>query len=142
MNYLFEVKIKYKKIDESTGKEKKVNETYILNAVSFTYAETIMNAEAEKFITGEFSIEAIKRSNVSEIINTIDGLNPIYKASVDFISFDENSGREKKTKMFVLLESADVESAYSDIVEWMSDSVTDYSIEGIVDSKIVNYIVN
>jgi len=36
MQNLFECKVKYTKIDENTGKEKKVTETYLIDAVSFT----------------------------------------------------------------------------------------------------------
>ena len=40
MNNYFEVKAKVKRIDNVTGKEKQVSEQYLVNALSFTEAES------------------------------------------------------------------------------------------------------
>ena len=52
-NNWFECKVKYVKIDEN-GKEKKVTEPYLVDAVSFTEAEARIHTELEKMIHSDF----------------------------------------------------------------------------------------
>ena len=67
MNIWFECKAKYEKIDEE-GRLKKVNETYLLDAMSFTEAETRIYKELETMISGEFQVTKIAKSNITEVI--------------------------------------------------------------------------
>ena len=51
MNIWFECTAKYIKMDES-GREKKVSETYLLDAVSFTEAESRIYKELQTMVSG------------------------------------------------------------------------------------------
>lgn len=55
MGSWFECKIRYQKTMEN-GKEKKVTESYIVDAMSFTEAEARIIEEIEPFMTGEFTV--------------------------------------------------------------------------------------
>lgn len=136
MTELFECKVKYRKVTDS-GIEKTVTEPYLLTAISFTDAESKIHNEMEAFISGEFIVQAIKRANYSEIIKT-DG-DTWYKGKVTHLSIDEEAGREKKVSSYVLVGADNVDKAFSNINEAFSDMVVDYTIEGIHDSKIMDF---
>ena len=46
---------------------KKVNRTYLVDALSFTEAEARIIEEMTPFISGEFTVSDIKRANYSEL---------------------------------------------------------------------------
>ena len=55
MGKWYECKIKYRKLLED-DQEKVVNETYLVDALSFTEAEKRITEEMVQYISGEFSI--------------------------------------------------------------------------------------
>ena len=62
----FECKVRYDKMLE-TGQQKKVNEPYLVDALSFTEAEARIIEEITPFISGDFTVSAVKRTRISEI---------------------------------------------------------------------------
>lgn len=136
MSNWFECKVKYQKIDES-GKEKNVNEPYLIDAVSFTDAEARINKEMEPYITGEFSVTNIKIANFSEIIPD-DAGDRWFKCKVTFMLLDEEKGVEKKSSTYMLVQADDLKEAYQKIEEEMSGSTSDYSIPSIAESPIMD----
>ncbi|MCE1197881.1 MAG: DUF4494 domain-containing protein [Marinilabiliales bacterium] len=136
MNTWFECTAKYSKMDEN-GREKKVSETYLLDAVSFTEAETRIYKELATMVTGEFTVSRIARTKLSEIIPAEIG-DRWYKAKVTFITFDEESGKEKRISQFVLVFSDNVKSAYDQVIEAMKGMMADFEIGGITESPIVD----
>lgn len=136
MNTWFECTAKYSKMDEN-GREKKVSETYLLDAVSFTEAETRIYKELVTMVSGEFSVTRISRTKLAEIIPSESG-DRWYKAKVTFITFDEESGKEKRVSQFVLVFSDNVRSAYDQVIEAMKGMMADFEIGGITESPIVD----
>jgi hypothetical protein len=137
MSKFFEVKVKYQKVDEN-GKDKMISEPYILDAVSFSDAEMRINKEMEPFINGEFSVQAIKVSNISEIIMD-DNCDYFYKCKITFIALDEDKGTERRHSTNVLFSADNVVDANNKADIWMKDVVSNYSIDGVDISKIVDY---
>ncbi|MGE5447957.1 MAG: DUF4494 family protein, partial [Bacteroidales bacterium] len=72
MQTWFEVKVKYVKVDDD-GREKKVSEVYLLDAVTFTDAETRIIKQLETMVRGEFIVDNIKKSNIVEIFPNENG---------------------------------------------------------------------
>ena len=66
MHNWFECKIRYEKVMEN-GINKKVTEPYLVDALSFTEAESRIIEEITPFISGEFTVSDIKRANYSEL---------------------------------------------------------------------------
>lgn len=56
----FECKVKFDKIQDN-GSVKKVNEPYLVDALSFTEAEARIIEMITPYISGEFTISAVKR---------------------------------------------------------------------------------
>lgn len=134
---LFEAKVRYVKIDES-GKEKKVTENFILDSVSFTDAETTVTKELDQYITGDFVISSLKRSNINEISTDFDGTE-FFKVKVAFIEIDELTGKEKKAKIYFLVLAEDIDGANKNTYAHFADSITDYKIESVSESRIIDY---
>lgn len=136
MNLLFQTKVRYSKVLES-GKEKKVTENYLLDAVSFSDAEERINKEMEPYISGEFSISGISISRIGEVLKSEGQVN--YKAKVTFITLDEEKGVEKRASTYILVAADNVAEANQFVNESFKDCVSDYEISGITDSGIIDY---
>ena len=81
----FECKIKYTKVTED-GKEKKVSEMYLLDAVSYTEAESRITEALASMIQGDFYIAGLKKSNITELVESNDGNDDKwYKAKIAII---------------------------------------------------------
>ena len=136
MNTWFECTAKYAKMGED-GREKKVSETYLLDAVSFTEAETRIYKELVSMVSGEFTVTRISKTKLAEIIPSEAG-DRWYKAKVTFITFDEESGKEKRVSQFVLVYSDTVKSACDQVEEAMKGMMADFEISGVTESPIVD----
>jgi hypothetical protein len=136
MNTWFETNVKYVKIDEN-GRERKVSETYLLDAINFTEAETRIHTELQKMISGEFQVKKISDAHLSEIIPCSDG-DRWYKSKVTFITIDEELGREKRVAQYVLVYAANIKHAYDNILEVMKGMMADFEITSIAESNILD----
>ncbi|MGB0977150.1 MAG: DUF4494 domain-containing protein [Prolixibacteraceae bacterium] len=136
MNTWFECRAKYVKIDE-TGREKKVNEAYLIDAVSFTEAESRIYKELEQMISGEFTVTKIAKTNIAEIIPTEDG-DRWFKAKVTFISIDEDNGKEKKVSQYVLVLANNVKQAFERVESGMEGMTVDFEIPTVSESPIMD----
>lgn len=74
MNSWFECKVKYDKEIEG-GLQKSVSEPYMVDALSFTEAESRILEEMRPFISGEFTVANIKRVKISELFFDESGDN-------------------------------------------------------------------
>ena len=136
-NY-FEVKITFDKTLEN-GKEKKVSELYLVDAVSFTEAETKITAEFASL--PNFKVKFIRQYKVAEIVNKTNLDDSRYfKCKVNFITLDEKSGLEKKTAVNMLVNATTLDVAKSNLVNHMKGTRADYSIEKIEETKIMAVI--
>lgn len=138
MQNLFECKVKYEKIDEQSGKEKKVSETYLIDAVSFTEAESRIYKEMESMIRGEFVVTNIRKANYTEIFENEDG-DIWYKSKISFASVDEKSGKEKKVSNQILVLASNVKDAFDKIHQGMGGMTIDFDINAIAESPILDF---
>jgi hypothetical protein len=136
MNTWFECKVKYEKMGED-GKQKTVTEPYLIDAVSFTEAESRIHKEMEPYITGEFHISTIKIANYSEIIPNENG-DKWFKCKVTFISIDEEKGVERRTNANMLVQANDIKEAYDSLQKALSDTMSDYEISAIQETLIMD----
>lgn len=97
----FEVKATYEKTLEN-GMQKKVTESYLLDALSFTEAEARAIEELKPYISGEFTIAAVGRKKISELFFNDNG-DRFFMAKVAFTTLDEKSGSEKEWKAHWLI---------------------------------------
>ena len=134
-NY-FECKISYEKTLEN-GKEKKVAEPYLVDALSFTEAEARIIEEVKPFISGEFEVKSIRKYKVAEIVVDESG-DRFFKCKLNFITLDEKSGNEKKKATNILVQATTLDEAKVTLVNHMKSTMCDYSIEKIEETKIMD----
>lgn len=132
----FECKVKYDKMMD-TGIQKTVNEPYLVDALSFTEAEARITKEIAPFISGEFTISAVKREKISEIFYDENG-DRWYKVKTIFITIDEKSAKEKKVASFILVQAADFKSAFDNFMEGMKGTLADFEIASITETPIMD----
>ena len=125
----FECKVKYLKIDEG-GYERKTTDNYLIDAVSFTDAETRIFEQMQEITNGEFQVMNIKRSNITEIISKEDG-EFWYKAKISLVTIDDEAGKERKVNNYLLVMADDLEQARKRLEEGLSYMLVPYVVTGI-----------
>ena len=139
MNY-FITAVRFEKVLEN-GLVKKVTERYLVDALSFTEAESRTIEEMRPFISGEFSVTAVKTSKFSELFLAEEADADIfYKVKIQFITLDERTGNEKKTSAEMLVEAADLRDAIRRFDEGMKGTMADYQIVSVAEMPIVGII--
>lgn len=134
----FEVKVKYTKVDEN-GRQRKVSELYLLDAVSFTEAESRIIEELREMIQGDFCIEAIKKSNITELVDSNDANDDKwFKAKVAIIDCDSISGKEKRSNQYFLVAGSDVDKSLENLQKALSTYVVPFEIVQVGDSNIMD----
>jgi hypothetical protein len=139
MNNWFETKIQYDKIGTDDGKQKKVTDTYLIDAVNFTEAEARIILEVRPYMTGEFTVSNIKRTKIYEIFDSPTG-DRWYKAKVLFIVLDQEKGTEKKVPSTMLIQAGDIKEALARLEEGMKGTMSDYEVAMIQDTPILDVI--
>lgn len=132
----FETKLRYDKMMEN-GMVKKVTEPYLVDALSFTEAEARITEEASPFNSGEFTVSAAKKSNISEIFYDETG-DRWYRVKVAFITIDEKKGTEKKKASYIMVQASDFISAHQRFLEGMKGTMADYEILSISETAIMD----
>ena len=138
MNEWFECKVKYERTMDD-GKVKKVNEPYLVDALSFTEAEERIIEERKHYMSGEFQVSDIKRARYAELFETDDeSADRWFKVKLTFITLDEKTGAEKKTSQNVLVQAADLRDAVTCLDEGMKSSMMDYVISSVAESPLLD----
>ncbi|MBW1296061.1 DUF4494 domain-containing protein [Aquimarina litoralis] len=132
----YECKVKYRKINDS-GVQKVTTEPYLVDAVSYTEAETRINEEMSAYVSEEFIITNIKVANFAEI-HPFENSDRWFKSKVSLIAYDEESGKERKTNMYLLVQANDVKEAFDNTNSVMKGTMGDYTIPAIAESPIMD----
>lgn len=132
----FECKVRYDKMQDN-GSVKKVNEPYLVDALTFTEAEARIIEEQTPFISGEFTVSAVKKTRISEIFWDESG-DRFYMTKVNFITLDEKTGVEKKSMSYILVQAGDFSSALENFQKGMKGSMADYEIASIAETPLMD----
>ena len=136
MSFWIETKIRYNKVMDD-GALKSVTETNIVNALSFTEAEARIIEEVKPYISSEFTVSAVKKTNISEIFYDERG-DRWYKVKVLFITLDEKSGIEKQTANYMLVQASDFHNALENFMDGMKSTMADFKIASISETNIMD----
>lgn len=131
-NEWFECKLEYDKMMENGTMKRVKGETYLVNAITCSDAEDRMVEEMKSYISGEFMVTDIKRVKFGEtFFCEEDAADRFFKIKLVFITLDEKSGAEKKTKQDVLVQASDLHDAVKKLDEGMKGSMMDYTIAAV-----------
>lgn len=132
----FKTSVRFDKMLEN-GTVKKVTEPYLVDALSFTEAEARIIEEVTPYISGDFTVSAVKKSKIAEIFwdNTGDKW---YQVKVAFITVDERSGSEKRTVSIIMVQAASFKDAHANFIAGMKDTIADFEIVSIAETNILD----
>ena len=88
-------------------------------------------------ISEEFKITNIKVASFSEI-HPFENCDRWFKSKIALVAYDEESGKERKTNIYILLQANDVKEAYDNTVKVMDGTMGDYTIPMIMESAIMD----
>ena len=132
----FECKVKFDKIQEN-GSVKKANDAYLVDALSFTEAEARIIEMITPYMSGEFTISAVKKTKISEIFWDESG-DRYYMVKVMFITLDEKTAVEKKSASLILVQASDFAGALENFLKGMKGSAADYEIASITETPLMD----
>lgn len=135
MIQFYECKVKHRKVDEN-GAMKVVTELFLVAAVSYTDAEMTINRKMNEYTSEPFKVTGIRLTNYAEVHN-FHGSDTWFKSKVSLVAYDEESGKEKKVNIFILVQADDAKMAYENTVEAMKGSMGDYTIPAVSETKIL-----
>ncbi len=143
MNYWFECKVSYTKLDDS-GKNKKTSDIYLVDALSFTEAERRITEEitpfASTFENGVFTIDGIKHVKIGEIFGEEIECEKWYRCKVNFVTVDEVSAKERKVSSVILVHADDMQEAFKNLKEGLKDTISDCDIVSMAETAIADII--
>lgn len=134
----FETKVKYQKTMED-GSEKVVSEAYVVDALSFTEAESAIIDEMSVYVSGELKVSGIGKAGYGEIFfSDVDDDDKWYKAKLQFITIDEKSEKEKRSNVTYLVQAKSLARALRYIDEVMGKTMKDYDVVGLNETKLMD----
>lgn len=134
----FTTKVKYQRTQED-GSEKVVSETYVVDALSFTEAESTIIDEMSVYTSGELAVSGITKAGYNEIFfSDLDGDDKWYKAKVSFITIDEKTEKEKRTAQNFLVQANSLARAMRYLDEEMGKTMNDCEIVAIAETSIMD----
>lgn len=139
----FECGIRYEKTQED-GSQRKVTELYIVQACSFTEAETRFTNEMSAFISGDSEVVSEKITNYTEVVPSASAeADKWYKVKLNYLSIDERTEKEKKAAVYYLVQAKDIDDARRLTDAFISSAIIDYTTEAVQETKIMDvYLYN
>ena len=134
----FETIVRYDKVMES-GETKKVSDTYVVDAITFGEAEESIAEEMKPYMSGDFDIKNINPAPYSEIFfSDNDTDDKYYKVKLAFITIDEKTQKEKKSKVTYLVQAGSLEQARKNTEEVMKGTMINYEFVSVTETKILD----
>lgn len=129
MKIWYSCKVKHNKELED-GMVKQVTDAFLLDAVSYTDAESRLYEICERDISGEFSVTQITKTNIAEVVSH-EGSENWYKSKVVYSTVDGDSEKEVKINTYLLVSADDVKHAFDLIEEHLNSMLVPFEIPSI-----------
>jgi len=136
MKNWYEVKCKYCRVDDD-GRERKVSETYLVDAMGCTEAEARMTEQLMSMVRGEFVVGKVSESNIVEIFAHETG-EYWWKGKMQIVTIDEKAGKEKKINNYFLIAADNIEQAMERMKEGLAYILVPYEVTSLSLSPIVD----
>jgi hypothetical protein len=135
MSNWFTTKISYLKQAEN-GSVIKKSEAYMINAMSFTEAEARLQMILESYIP-EYDLVSCSKMKMTDAVFH-ESEEKWYKVRMAYVSYDEDSGKEKKINETFMVAAGDVKEVYERMNERMEGSIVDWEITAITLTNILD----
>ena len=134
----FETKVRYDKTMED-GCLKKVTETYVIDALSFGEAEKRILEKMGSYVSGEIDVCGLKIAPYKEVFFADSNMaDRWYIAKLAFITIDEKTDKEKKTRVCYLVNAGNINAAIKNIEEVMAGTMIDYDTLNVSETQILD----
>lgn len=136
----YECKVAYdKNLEQGLSK---VNELYLINALSFTEAEKRIIDYATPYVSmGVLEVTNIKRALYAEMfLSSDDAHDRYFKARVNIITIDERSGKEKKAGLNILVQSDSLANALTRLLDELGKEAQDYEVSSIGETQLMDVV--
>ena len=134
----FEAKVRYDKTMED-GCLKKVTETYVIDALSFGEAEKRILEKMGSYVSGEIDVCGLKIAPYKEVFFADSNMaDRWYIAKLAFITIDEKTDKEKKTRVCYLVNAGNINAAIKNIEEVMAGTMIDYDTLNVSETQILD----
>lgn len=134
----FETIVRYDRTMVS-GEVKKVSEVYVVDAITFGEAEKRIAEEMKPYMSGDFDIKNINPAPYSEIFfSDEDTDDKYYRVKLNFITINEITQKEKKSKVTYLVQANSLEQARKNTEEVMNGTMIDYEFVSVTETKILD----
>lgn len=132
----FECRVSYDKTQEN-GVIKRITEAYLVDAVNFTEAEKRITEAMQPYISGDFTVSAVRRRNYESVLVGTEG-DYYYRVKLVIITIDEKTAAEKKSNLFLLVQADSLEKAVGITQNAMRNSMADWQFHTITETQIVD----
>ena len=134
----FEVKISYEKIQDD-GTQRKVTEAYVVDAMSYTEAESTIIDQMSNYITGEFKIKDIKQATYRDVFFSDKTTDDYwFKVKVKYITLDEKTAKEKYSMVTYLFQAHTLQLAVGYAENALDKGLADYKISNVSETPIMD----
>lgn len=134
----FECSVSIERATEN-GMQHKVNETYVIDALTFGEAEEEIAKQVAPFATGEFAVKNINPAAYGEVFfSDAPADDKWYKAKVTFITIDEKTAKEKRSSVNYLVQASTFTGAVKNVEDVMGTSMADWIIANVAETKIMD----
>ena len=134
----FETIVRYDRTMVS-GEVKKVSEVYVVDAITFGEAEERIAEEMKPYMSGDFDIKNVNPAPYSEIFfSDEDTDDKYYRVKLNFITINEITQKEKKSKVTYLVQANSLEQARKNTEEVMNGTMIDYEFVSVTETKILD----
>lgn len=135
----YEVKIKYPEMNEA-GHVKDVNRSFLIDAMSFTEAETRMVKIITERGFKDVTIKAITYSRINKVIDEVQGDDKkFFNVTVTYVE-ETNDGKKKNYHLHYLVREAMPEGVVPFIEQDWAGSTIEWKVTQIKESPIVEVV--
>lgn len=136
MKTMYQFKCRTERVTEA-GERKNVTETYLVDALSFTEAET-RATEMARSGYADFEIKDIRQVHYSDVCGEEDG-TLYYRAKVLYATLDERTGAQRLVASYKLVRASSLEEAVDELHRYMQDTLSDWQLVSIAETPIKGY---
>lgn len=135
MKIWYSCKVKYEKTDDE-GIRKMVTDNFLVDAYTYTEAESRIYEAMERDVSGEFTVNSISKTNIGELIHFEDE-DDWYKCKVSYSTVDGDNGKEVKINSYFLVNAEDIRQAFDRVSENLNSMLVPFEIPSISKTNII-----
>ena len=133
MNQYFFAKVSFLR-QQNDGTIKKESEQYLVDAMSFTETEARVIREVGESVR-DLYFDSIAHSPIQEVVSYGD-TDLWFKCKVVYKDVDPDSGKEKKTTLYILVNANDVNEAYDRCKDHLKEMLVPFEIPKVEETAI------